>query len=119
MSAAVVGLQIAAGLALAVSFAGLIDTVRGGGLRHALEKGGVDPNADPDSLTKEQRSIVRRLDRRSMVRFGGCIVGLVLSIGYLSFTVPIFAVGWIAFCLAALAWPRMVRWAREHQSSRS
>lgn len=116
---AVVGLQIAAGLALAVSFAGLIDTVRGGGLRHALEKGGVDPNADPDSMTEKQRAVVRRVDRRSMVQFVGCIAGLVLSIGYLSFTVPIFAVGWIAFCLVALAWPRMVRWARAHQGSHS
>lgn len=116
---AVLGLQIAAGLVLAVSFAGLLDLVRGGGLTQALEKSGVDPNADPDSLTEKQRRVVRRADRRSNIWFVGCFAGLVVSIGYLAFTVPTFALGWIGFCFVALAAPRLVRWARAHQNSRS
>lgn len=103
----VLGLQLAAGLVLAVSFAGLIETVRGRGLRQAIEKGGVDPNADAGSLTEKQDRSVRRAVRRSVMLFVVCLAGLVLSIGYLSFTVPIFAGGWIALCLVALAWPRL------------
>ena len=94
-------LQVVAGLVLAVSFAGLIETVRGTGFVEDLENGGIDRYADLESLTEEQQAVVRRARRRGNLWFYPCLVGTVVSVGYLCWSSPIIAVGWIVFCLVS------------------